>query len=59
MKIALSTVLLLEALVFMIGFGLWVLDDPDISWAKHIGSSYGKSIMVGSVIAFFITICIC
>jgi hypothetical protein len=50
-----KTILLIEVCVFLLGFFLWIIDDPYMPEAKLLGSSYGKSIMKWSFVAICLT----
>lgn len=51
-------ILLVEILIFQLGFWLWILDDPYMPEAKLLGSAYGKKIMKWSFITGVVTFCV-
>lgn len=48
-------ILMVEILIFVTGFMLWILDDPYMPEAKLLGSAYGTKIMRLSFIAGCLT----
>ena len=50
-----KNILMVEILIFVTGFMLWILDDPYMPEAKLLGSAYGTKIMKWSFIAGCLT----